>query len=320
MKGKSKAIIVIVIIAVVAGFAVFAKQAGLFGGGKETVEIDFMGDEWSQDSTPAILAVTNKKDGKTVYHAVDKPEKVEMDVPKGGEYKVRVLSPIEEDGSIYSTSSENENDGSKIEVKMEKVPAEKVNIDEFKKLVEDITKAIDEGDDSLKGDKGKKVKKKIKKVQTQLKEEKAFNEVLNTANYKEYAFVDLTGDGTKSLILGDPGDFAEDFGVREISVYYFDEKDGTVKEATYPSSGKLQYGVAGAGGFRGSVRLAKDGGLSVSNLSAGTGDYTDYLYTLKDGKLVETILREGNLGEDQRNGVKKESNEETTEIPWNQVG
>lgn len=318
MKGKSKAIVAIVVIAVVAVICIVAGKAGLFGGGTQKVEIEFVGDKWSEDSTPAILAVTSKNDGKTAYHGVEKPEILELEIPKG-EYQVRVLSPIEDDGSIYNTSSEGKKDSEKVELKMEKVPAEKVEMDEFNKLVEDINKAIDEGDDSLKGDKGKEIKKKVEKVKVQLEEQKAFNEVLNTAKYKEYAFVDLTGNGKKALLLGDPGEFTDDFGVREISVYYFDDKDGKVKEASYPSTGKLHYGVAGAGGFRGGVSIAKGGGLSVGELSAGTGDYTDYLYTLNDGKLVGKVVREGNLGEDQKNGVKKEK-EETTEIPWVQKG
>lgn len=137
-----------------------------------TLNINVTADKgWDKDSTPAIAHI--KSDDKKVdfYHAVS-PDK---DGKKGsskvelseGKYTVEFVSPLNKDGSayeIYDTGKAQEievtadNDKEvKIDCPMTQIPAEKVTDEMVKDIVDKTQEAVEKGDETLKGDKGKDV-------------------------------------------------------------------------------------------------------------------------------------------------------------------
>jgi len=155
-------------------------------------------DGWTKDSTPVILHVkeADKSDGKDAVdfcHAVSptKDNKASDSISlKPGKYTVEVISPLNSDGSamvVYNTSGDNSNvsvvststitvtkpvkasadkDDNKIDITLNKVPAEQVTDDMVKTIVDKTKTAVDNGDTTLKGDAGKEV---LNKVETNAK-------------------------------------------------------------------------------------------------------------------------------------------------------
>lgn len=154
-------------------------------------------DGWTKDSTPVILHVKTSddtsKDAVDFYHAVNPTEdnKASDSISlKPGKYTVEVISPLNSDGSamvVYNTSGDNSNisvvsqstitvtepvkasadkDDNKIDITLNKVPAEQVTDDMVKTIVDKTKTAVDNGDTTLKGDAGKEV---LDKVETNAK-------------------------------------------------------------------------------------------------------------------------------------------------------
>lgn len=155
-------------------------------------------DGWTKDSTPVILHVkeadkSDDKDAVDFYHAVSPTEnnKASDSISlKPGKYTVEVISPLNSDGSamvVYNTSGDNSNvsvvststitvtkpvkvsagkDDNKIDITLNKVPAEQVTDDMVKTIVDKTKTAVDNGDTTLKGDAGKEV---LDKVETNAK-------------------------------------------------------------------------------------------------------------------------------------------------------
>ena len=145
----------------------------------ETAHIDIKADKgWTKDSTPAIVHIKSadgddKKDADKVdfYHAVAPSEdnigsyEVELEV---GSYEVKVISPVNSDGSAYElfetedaktleVKDIDEEDGNAIDMEMKLIPADKVTDEMLTAIVKDTKDAIAKGDESLKGDNGKAV-------------------------------------------------------------------------------------------------------------------------------------------------------------------
>jgi hypothetical protein len=155
-------------------------------------------DGWTKDSTPVILHVkeadkSDDKDAVDFYHAVSPTEdnKASDTISlKPGKYTVEVISPLNSDGSavvVYNTSGDSSNvsvvsqstitvtepvkasadkDDNKIDITLNKVPAEQVTDDMVKTIVDKTKTAVDNGDTTLKGDAGKEV---LDKVETNAK-------------------------------------------------------------------------------------------------------------------------------------------------------
>ena len=142
----------------------------------ETAHIDIKADKgWTKDSTPAIVHIKSA-DGKDAdkvdfYHAVAPSEdnigsyEVELEV---GSYEVKVISPVNSDGSAYElfetedaktleVKDIDEEDGNAIDMEMKLIPADKVTDEMLTAIVKDTKDAIAKGDESLKGDNGKAV-------------------------------------------------------------------------------------------------------------------------------------------------------------------
>ena len=145
----------------------------------ETAHIDIKADKgWTKDSTPAIVHIKStdgdeEKDADKVdfYHAVAPSEdnigsyEVELEV---GSYEVKVISPVNSDGSAYElfetedaktleVKDIDEKDGNSIDMEMKFIPADKVTDEMLTAIVKDTKDAIAKGDESLKGDNGKAV-------------------------------------------------------------------------------------------------------------------------------------------------------------------
>lgn len=181
MKGKMKRIM-----AVAMSFAMVAALTACGGGADkeqetelETAHIDIKADKgWTKDSTPAIVHIKSAdgdegKDADKVdfYHAVAPSEdnigsyEVELEV---GSYEVKVISPVNSDGSAYElfetedaktleVKDIDEEDGNSIDMEMKLIPADKVTDEMLTAIVKDTKDAIAKGDESLKGDNGKAV-------------------------------------------------------------------------------------------------------------------------------------------------------------------
>lgn len=181
-------LLVLVFVLVLVVFVVF--QAGFYSGRsadkhdlKNTVvgslELDVKADkDWTKDSTPAIAHITDTKpaeakDKVDFYHAIlaekDNTAKAELKVPVG-EYKVEVITPVNKDGSLYEVKPavkaetvkvETESTASvKVQRDLAKVPAERVTDAMLKDVVDKVNKAVEKGDESLKGPVGKAVAEK----------------------------------------------------------------------------------------------------------------------------------------------------------------
>lgn len=173
---------------------------------KEPADVDVnvkADDGWTKDSTPVILHIKSSddtsKNAVDFYHAVKPTEdnKASDSISlTPGKYTVEVISPLNSDGSamvVYNTSGDKENvsvvsqstitvtepakddasateasdaDDNKIDITLNKVPAEQVTDDMVATIVDKTKTAVDNGDTTLKGDAGKEV---LDKVETNAK-------------------------------------------------------------------------------------------------------------------------------------------------------
>lgn len=153
---------------------------------KTPVEINVAADEKvTEASTPVIMHVEStdkRKEPVDFYHAVDSGVKTDTVEVSPGEYKITVTGVINNDGSVAkpetktkemalsikstdkSKESENKAD---VKVNLDKtIPADKVTDADIKDIADVTKKAIEKGDESLKGDAGKAI---LEKVETNAK-------------------------------------------------------------------------------------------------------------------------------------------------------
>lgn len=136
-------------------------------GAPQKVKVGYEGYEPAEGDTPVIVHVTGTTDGNRsvdYYHAVSGAQE-EVELVPGG-YSVEYLpvlkaggslvtakdgavSAVVEDGAIASTSKTNEK------------AAEDVTQDDLNNVLDAVKKAVEKGDDTLKGDAGKDVVDKV---------------------------------------------------------------------------------------------------------------------------------------------------------------
>lgn len=136
-------------------------------------------DGWTKDSTPTIVHITGLKDNSNVdfYHAINATEDNHgistVSVP-AGDYKVEFISPVNKDGSAYEVydtgkpievtvtlDEKTKSEEATVKQEIKKIPAEQVTDEMLKDIVNKVNTAIANGDDTLKGDKGKEIVKKL---------------------------------------------------------------------------------------------------------------------------------------------------------------
>lgn len=111
----------------------------------------------------------------------------------------------------------------------------------------------------------------------------------------EYALVEATGDDVPELLVRASGTSDLWNGIMEIMPFAVSD-DGS--ELVVPSVW-LNEGVAGAGGFRGSVSASAYGdGLLVSETSSGSGEGTVWRYTWDDAARPQRIVCDTQIGSD----------------------
>lgn len=150
-------------------------------------------DKVNEKSTPTIVHVEStdeRKEPVDFYHAVDSGKKTDTVEVSPGDYKVTVTGVINKDGSVTKPApaskeinvSIKSTDKSKdaenkavVNVELDKTtPADKVTADDVKEIAEATKTAIENGDDSLKGDAGKAILDKVEantKANTHLSED-----------------------------------------------------------------------------------------------------------------------------------------------------
>lgn len=137
-------------------------------------------DKVNENSTPTIVHVEStdeRKEPVNFYHAVDSGKKTDTVEVSPGDYKVTVTGVINNDGSVTKPApaskeinvSIKSTDKSKdaenkavVNVELDKTtPADKVTADDVKEIADATKTAIENGDDSLKGDAGKAILDKV---------------------------------------------------------------------------------------------------------------------------------------------------------------
>lgn len=149
-------------------------------------------DKVNEKSTPTIVHVEStdeRKEPVDFYHAVDSGKKTDTVEVSPGDYKVTVTGVINNDGSVTKPApaskeinvSIKSTDKSKdaenkavVNVELDKTtPADKVTADDVKEIADATKTAIENGDESLKGDAGKAI---LDKVETNTKANKNLSE------------------------------------------------------------------------------------------------------------------------------------------------
>lgn len=111
----------------------------------------------------------------------------------------------------------------------------------------------------------------------------------------EYALVEATGDDVPELLVRASGTSELWNGIMEVLPFTVSD-DGS--ELVVPSVW-LNEGVAGAGGFRGSVSASAYGdGLLVSEASSGSGEGSVWRYTWDDAARPQRIVCDTQVGSD----------------------
>ena len=137
-------------------------------------------DKVTEASTPAIVHVQStdtREEPVDFYHAVDSGKKTDTVEVSPGEYKVTVTGVINNDGSVAKPAKESKEiavsikstdkkgdaeNKATVNVKLDKtIPADKVTEKDIKEIADTTKTAIENGDNSLKGDAGKAILGKV---------------------------------------------------------------------------------------------------------------------------------------------------------------
>lgn len=126
----------------------------------------------AETSSPVIVHVASEEQGVDYYHAYDANEGYQLTVPEAGTYQVSFISPVNADGSIYRVpetqtvqavvSGDGEEATADLPYEFEPVNAEDVTADELTAIIEQVTEAIKNGDETLTGDTGTNIAETVK--------------------------------------------------------------------------------------------------------------------------------------------------------------
>lgn len=126
-----------------------------------------------------------------------------------------------------------------------------------------------------------------------------------------YAFVNMNGDEIPQLLLKASGDPAVWNGIEIVRVVLYDAENDKLLEPARD----IQIGVAGAGGYRGSLAYSAYGdGLLHSEFSAGTGEGEVKRITTDGHRLDETFVAPISIGCETAESTRLD--EESREIVW----
>lgn len=128
---------------------------------------------WDANSTPAIAHITS--DEVDFYHAVSPDAEGNKGTStvtlEEGDYTVDFISPVNADGSAYElfdtgeaqtvTVDTDSTDTLSVTCEMTQIPADKVTDEMLKSIVDQTKDAVENGDETLKGDAGKDILDKL---------------------------------------------------------------------------------------------------------------------------------------------------------------
>lgn len=128
---------------------------------------------WDENSTPAIAHITG--DEVDFYHAVSPDAEGNKGTStvtlEEGDYTVDFISPVNADGSAYElfdtgeaqtvTVDADATDTLSVTCEMTRIPADKVTDEMLKGIVDQTKDAVENGDETLKGDAGKDILDKL---------------------------------------------------------------------------------------------------------------------------------------------------------------
>ena len=168
------AVVAVVIAAATGAFSTADKQNSTAKAETADLVLNVTADTgWDANSTPAIAHITS--DEVDFYHAVSP----DADGNKGtstvtleeGDYTVDFISPVNSDGSAYElfdtgeaqtvTVDADATDTLSVTCEMTRIPADKVTDEMLKGIVDQTKDAVENGDETLKGDAGKDILDKL---------------------------------------------------------------------------------------------------------------------------------------------------------------
>ena len=168
------AVVAVVIAAATGAFSTADKQNSTAKAETADLVLNVTADTgWDANSTPAIAHITS--DEVDFYHAVSPDAEGNKGTStvtlEEGDYTVDFISPVNADGSAYElfdtgeaqtvTVDADATDTLSVTCEMTRIPADKVTDEMLKGIVDQTKDAVENGDETLKGDAGKDVLDKL---------------------------------------------------------------------------------------------------------------------------------------------------------------
>ena len=168
------AVVAVVIAAATGAFSTADKQNSTAKAETADLVLNVTADTgWDANSTPAIAHITS--DDVDFYHAVSPDAEGNKGTStvtlEEGDYTVDFISPVNADGSAYElfdtgeaqtvTVDADATDTLSVTCEMTRIPADKVTDEMLKGIVDQTKDAIENGDETLKGDAGKDILDKL---------------------------------------------------------------------------------------------------------------------------------------------------------------
>ena len=168
------AVVVVVIAAASGAFSTADKQNSTAKAETADLVLNVTADTgWDANSTPAIAHITS--DEVDFYHAVSPDAEGNKGTStvtlEEGDYTVDFISPVNSDGSAYElfdtgeaqtvTVDADATDTLSVTCEMTRIPADKVTDEMLKGIVDQTKDAVENGDETLKGDAGKDILDKL---------------------------------------------------------------------------------------------------------------------------------------------------------------
>jgi len=168
------AVVAVVIAAATGAFSTADKQNSTAKAETADLVLNVTADTgWDANSTPAIAHITS--DEVDFYHAVSPDAEGNKGTStvtlEEGDYTVDFISPVNADGSAYElfdtgeaqtvTVDADATDTLSVTCPMTRIPADKVTDEMLKGIVDQTKDAVENGDETLKGDAGKDILDKL---------------------------------------------------------------------------------------------------------------------------------------------------------------
>ena len=198
---------------------------------------------WDENSTPAVAHIAGADESNTdvdFYHAVlpgsEEGEGTSSVSLEAGAYKAEFLSPFNQDGSVYKTGSAQNiavstdtEDVPAIDCTLTLIPADQVTDEMLQDIIDQTKAAIENGDETLKGDGGQAVLDKLEE------------NVAKNPNVSDQTKQDAAAADTEVNVYDDPK-----------TATSADNKAASSKDTSQNTSSGTDSGRSGSAGSKGS--------------------------------------------------------------------